>query len=287
MRQAIESLQASDAGQDQHIETELAQVWVRGDPVRIEQIVNNLVGNALKFTPPGGIIRVSVREQDGRALVTVSDQGCGMDPELLAEVFEPFVQGPPPADRASTGLGIGLALVRQLVALHGGEIHAESAGRDAAAGSTFTFWLPVLNERPQEEPAALPAVKQNLRIVYVEDNEDARVTMAELLRSMGLDVTEVARGEDTLQAVLATMPDAVVLDIGLPDMSGLEVARRLRRDTRVGGTPLIALTGHGTQTDAAAARAAGFDTHLVKPTDARSLAAAIEELAAVRHTSED
>jgi signal transduction histidine kinase/ActR/RegA family two-component response regulator len=278
VRHAIESLQATGVASGHPIEADLAEVWVFGDPVRIEQIVNNLVGNALKFSRPGGPIRVTVAESAGRAVMTVADEGCGMDPALLAEVFEPFVQGPPPENRAATGLGIGLALVRQLVLLHGGDIGAQSEGRAAATGSKFTLWLPVLRDCIEQSAPVANPVKDNLRIVYVEDNDDARTTMAEILRSLGLDVTEVASGEDTLDAVLATSPDAVVLDVGLPGISGLEVARRLRRDARLAGIPLIALTGHGTETDAAAARAAGFDRHLVKPTEARALAAAIEEL---------
>jgi signal transduction histidine kinase len=155
VRSALDALAASAPAEHHRIERELAPVWIQGDAVRIEQIVNNLVGNALKYSPDGGVIQVNVAAQDGQAVLSVTDDGCGMDAELLASVFEPFVQGPAPANRASSGLGIGLALVKQLVELHGGHISARSPGRDKGAGSTFSIRFPAIEaQAAQEQPAA-------------------------------------------------------------------------------------------------------------------------------------
>jgi signal transduction histidine kinase len=155
VRSALDALAASAPAEHHRIERALAPVWIQGDAVRIEQIVNNLVGNALKYSPDGGVIQVSLAAQDGQAVLSVADDGCGMDAELLASVFEPFVQGPAPANRASSGLGIGLALVKQLVELHGGHISAHSPGHGKGSGSTFTIRFPAIDAQvAREQPVA-------------------------------------------------------------------------------------------------------------------------------------
>jgi signal transduction histidine kinase/ActR/RegA family two-component response regulator len=270
----VESLRASEKGLGYRIGARVEPVWVHGDAVRIEQILNNLITNALKFSPPGGHIGVDVRRESGRAVVTVRDEGAGIAADLLHRVFEPFVQGPPPSNRAQSGLGIGLALVRQLVRLHGGEVQAASDG--PGRGAVFSFWLPALASPPA--PAATEAAPQRTgrRLVYVEDNDDARMTMAELLRAFGYEVFEVAQGKLVQAAVVEHQPDAVVMDIGLPDMNGYEVARRLRGESATRHVPLIALTGYGQLRDKEQAALAGFDAHLIKPVAPRDLTAAIE-----------
>ena len=274
MNSCVDALRTTDRAASYRIAVQSHPVWISGDSSRIEQILNNLLTNALKFSPQGSEIRISVHEKAGRALVSVHDSGAGLTPELLERVFEPFVQGPPPVNRAQSGLGIGLALVRQLVALHGGEVQAFSAGLDQ--GSTFSFWLPSI------AAVQVTTVKQGTvspgkrRIVYVEDNADARATMAELLRLFGYEVTEVADGASALPAVLAVQPDLVIMDIGLPDMDGYEVARGLRADPGSSAVPMIALTGYGQLRDKEAAAMAGFDAHLVKPVNPDDLVATIE-----------
>ena len=270
----VESLRASDKGMGYRIDARVEPVWVDGDPVRIEQIFNNLIANALKFSPPGGQILVSAHPENGRAVVTVSDQGDGIAADLLDRVFEPFVQGPAPSKRAQSGLGIGLALVRQLVGLHGGQVQAQSDG--PGRGAVFRFWLPAV--APPAVPAAAPAAphRGGHRLVYVEDNGDARMTMAELLRALGYEVFDLAEGRRVHAAVLEHQPDAVVMDIGLPDMNGYEVARTLREDSATRHVPLIALTGYGQLRDKEQAALAGFDAHLIKPVAPGDLTTAIE-----------
>lgn len=279
----VEALRTTDRAQGYFIVLHSTPVWVNADRARIEQIVNNLLTNALKFSPADSKIEVFVAADAGTAVVTVRDPGVGMRSDLLQRVFEPFFQGPAPANRLQSGMGIGLALVRQLVALHGGQVQAFSGG--LGQGSTFSFSLPAIAAAPaqptlqavQTDPlkqaARLPAIR---KIVYVEDNADARATLAELLRMFDYHVTEVSDGASTLPAVRAVQPDLVLMDIGLPDMDGYEVARGLRADPLTCTVPLIALTGYGQLRDKEAAALSGFDAHLVKPVDPDELVATIE-----------
>ncbi len=273
----VEALRTTDRAQGHVIAIDSTPVWVNADRARIEQIVNNLITNALKFSPPASKIEVFVAAEAGTAVVTVRDPGAGMTPDLLQRVFEPFVQGPAPANRLQSGMGIGLALVRQLVSLHGGQVQATSAG--PGQGSTFSFCLPAIAAAPAaqaEQLKPVPPVPARRRIVYVEDNADARATLGELLRLFDYQVTEVTDGAGTLPAVRAVQPDLVLMDIGLPDMDGYEVARGLRADPLTCKVPLIALTGYGQSRDKETAALAGFDAHLVKPVDPDELVATIE-----------
>ncbi|MBC7377776.1 MAG: response regulator [Burkholderiaceae bacterium] len=279
VRSCVEALRNTDRAAGYSIAVQAGDVWVSGDGVRLEQILNNLLTNALKFSPPGSEIRVVVRhevapEGPGRAVITVTDPGSGIAAELLESVFEPFVQGPPPANRMQSGMGIGLALVRQLVELHGGQVHARSMG--PGTGSTFEFWLPAAQAMQAAPDATGYQAQPGRKIVYVEDNNDARATMGELLRAFGYDVVEVDNGKGVLDAVAAARPDAVLMDIGLPDMDGYEVARGLRADPRCRLVPLIALTGYGQLRDKEAAAQAGFNAHLIKPVDIQLMIRTIE-----------
>ncbi len=279
----VEALRTTDRAQGYVIDLHSTPVWVNADRARIEQIVNNLLTNALKFSPAGSKVEVRVAVDAGTATVTVCDPGVGMSPDLLPQVFEPFFQGPAPVNRLQSGMGIGLALVRQLVTLHGGQVQASSDG--VGLGSTFSFSLPAVEAAPAQQtvqPAQTDLPKRVSpspiirKIVYVEDNADARATLAELLRMFDYEVTEVTDGASTLPAVRAVQPDLVLMDIGLPDMDGYEVARGLRADPLTCNVPLIALTGYGQMRDKETAALAGFDAHLVKPVDPDELVATIE-----------
>jgi signal transduction histidine kinase/ActR/RegA family two-component response regulator len=251
------------------VELPPSPVFVEADPTRIEQVVANLVGNAVKHTPAAGHIRVSVDVREGRARVRVADDGAGIEPELLPRVFEPFVQGDTSIGRARGGLGIGLTLVRDLVALHGGTVGVQSDG--PGRGSEFAFELPsvrgepVVPERAPQPEAAAPSAAR--KVLVVEDNPDVAETLAEFLRTLGHEVRVAPDGPAALGAVDEGAPDVVLLDIGLPGIDGYEVARRLRASAGGDRLFLVGLTGYGQAEDRARSSAAGFDLHLTKPID--------------------
>ena len=280
VQNCVEALRASEANGESRIVILAQPVWISGDAVRIEQILNNLLGNALKFSPPDSAIELRIEEAAGRAEFSIRDFGHGMTPELLAGVFEPFVQGPAPVNRLLSGLGIGLALVRQLVLLHHGEVTATSPG--PGKGSTFSFWIPSISRPLAQAPSALDMGLSDRKIVYVEDNEDARAVMAEVLASYGFDVIEAADGKTALALVVQTQPDVVLMDVGLPDMNGHEVAKRLKENPASQAIPLIALTGYGQTSDRELATRAGFSAHLVKPVDLDDILRTIDEVLAIK-----
>ena len=276
----VDGLKAAHRVEGHTIKVTAEPVWVNADPVRIEQIFINLIGNALKFSKPGTTIMVGLHPVGGQAVMAVQDQGAGMGPELMAQVFEPFVQGPPPANVSQSGMGIGLALVRQLVELHGGTVAVASAGADQ--GSTFTCHFPTVAAPASQsgsEFAHLMAV-QPRSLLYVEDNHDARTVMAEMLRLSGYEVVEAADGAEALAAVALQRPDAIVLDIGLPDMNGYEVARQIRVLPNLHGVPIIALSGYAQSRDKDAAAQVRFSAHLVKPVDPEELMRTVEAVLA-------
>src|SRR5256885_273709 len=243
-------------------------VWVSADPTRLEQILTNLMANAVKYTQPGGEIAVTVgREREG-AVVRVRDSGAGIRPELLPRVFDLFVQGDRSLDRSGGGLGIGLTLVRHLVQLHGGTVEAGSEG--PGRGRTVTPRPPVLSVAPAPADAAsAPIAGPARRVLVVEDNDDARETLRNLLHLFGHEVHEARDGDTGVEEARRLTPDVALIDIGLPGIDGYEVARRIRAD--VPGARLVAVTGYGQPEDLERARAAGFDAHLVKPLDPRHL----------------
>jgi signal transduction histidine kinase/CheY-like chemotaxis protein len=262
------------AGQ-RRLAQQLESVWIDADPTRIEQILGNLLGNALKFTPEGGTITVSVAKEGDEAVLRVADTGVGMPPELSARVFEPFVQGERPLDRSYGGLGIGLTLVRRLAELHGGSASAASEG--PGRGSVFTVRLPAVRapastRRRVGTKATVPARD----VLVVEDNDDARETLKRMLELEGHRVRVAADGVAGLEAVRAAPPEIALIDIGLPKMDGYELARRIRSELGERQPYLVAVTGYGLPEDRKRTRDAGFDLHVVKPVDAALLADVLE-----------
>ena len=267
---ALGTLRASGRLSAHRIVEALEPAWVNADQTRIEQIVVNLVGNALKYTPPGGTIAVRVRREGADAVLRVADDGAGMPPGLLGRVFEPFVQGDRELDRAQGGLGIGLTLVRRLAELHGGSAGAESAGD--GKGSTLTVRLPAI-EAPAVAAAPAGAVAATSRdILLVEDNADGAESLRRLLELAGHRVRIARDGAAGLEALRERPPELALIDIGLPGLDGYEVARRARAARGDRRSPLlVALTGYGAPEDRRRALEAGFDEHLVKPLDAEKL----------------
>jgi two-component system, sensor histidine kinase len=250
-------------------------VTIHGDPVRLTQVFANLLTNAAKYTNAGGHIAISATVEGDHVLVSVRDDGIGIATDQLASVFEMFTQLDRSNRRAQGGLGIGLTLVRSLVEMHGGRVEARSQG--PGTGSEFVVQLPVVAERAQpvtESPA--PIRFPSRRILIVDDNHDAAETMGELLTRLGATVAVAHSGRAALAMADSFSPDAVLLDIGMPDMDGYEVARRLRADDRYRHLLLIAITGWGQDYDQQHTRAAGFDHHVVKPPDVDHLRRLLE-----------
>lgn len=268
--QSLATLASTGRAAQHQVDSQLREAWVRGDPVRLDQIVTNLLVNAVKYTPPGGKVLLRTRRIDGRCELVVSDDGVGMGPELLVQVFELFVQGARDIDRSQGGLGIGLALVRRLAQLHGGEARVHSEGENR--GCEFTVSFPAI-ERPARSAAPAPREGKMLprTVLVIEDNDDARETLQAMLELMGHRVESADDGPAGIDKALATIPDVAFVDIGLPSMDGFEVARRLRA---ADGSRmyLVALTGFGAREDRERALAAGFDAHMVKPVEANALA---------------
>jgi two-component system CheB/CheR fusion protein len=237
--------------------------WVEVDATRVAQVVGNLLGNAAKFTAPGGQAQVTVRREGGSVAVAVRDTGVGIAPEVQAHLFEPFAQAPQSIARTRGGLGLGLATVKALVELHGGAVALASAG--PGCGSEFTVRLP-LSAAPAERrgaPAAGEALRR--RVLVVDDNEDAACTLKEILELSGHDVRMARDGPGGVALAHAFAPEVVVCDIGLPGMDGYAVARALRADPITRGAYLVALTGYALPEDQRRAAEAGFDRHLSKP----------------------
>jgi signal transduction histidine kinase/FixJ family two-component response regulator len=255
-----------------------APAWIEGDTVRIEQIVSNIVGNAVKYTPTGGRIRISLSIEADEAVLRVQDDGFGISSELLPRIFDLFVQGERTLDRAQGGLGIGLTLVRRLVNLHNGTVSVSSEGPNR--GSVFTVRLPkaaaarnatVAGDSPRSSAA-------QRRVLIIEDNRDAREMFRMMLELDGHDVVEAEEGYSGLQMLKTETPDVAFIDVGLPGLDGYEIARRFRCE---GGSHdaagesrhvlLVALTGYGTPDALERSRRAGFHHHLIKPVNPEAL----------------
>ncbi|MCS0631918.1 response regulator [Telluria mixta] len=270
------------AGYD--IDAQLAPAWVDGDATRLEQIATNLIDNALKYTPAGGRIEITVVPIGEEIVLRVSDSGVGIAPDLLPHVFDVFVQGAISIDRSQGGLGIGLSLVRRLVELHGGTVSATSPGN--SSGSTFEIRLPRTDAAlAGDAPAsALPQEAGKPKVLLIEDNDDGREMMATMLASFGYPVLQAGDGLEGVRVACAETPDVALVDIGLPGIDGYEVARRLRQDPAARAIRLIAVTGYGLEEDQRRVMEAGFDLHLVKPVDLNAL---LEQLAAAAPASDD
>lgn len=251
-----------------------APAYVNGDQARLIQVVVNLLANAAKYTPAGGYIDLTLQVSAGRVTIRVTDDGGGIDPLLLPHVFDLFTQGKRTPDRAQGGLGLGLALVRSLIALHDGMVSVESAG--PGCGSTFTVELPLLDAGPGQLPPnadgrkAVPLEKA-LRVMLVDDNVDAGSSLAALLEATGHSVETLTDPGGVVAAAGVLRPDVFILDIGMPVMNGYELARQLRQTPHARYATYIALTGYGQQHDKEMAIAAGFDHHLVKPVNPAQL----------------
>jgi signal transduction histidine kinase/ActR/RegA family two-component response regulator len=261
----------SERRNDQQLEVQAQPVWIEGDLVRMEQIVNNIVGNAVKYTPSGGSIRVWVTDEDGEAVLRVEDNGYGISSDLLPRVFDLFVQGERTLDRAQGGLGIGLTLVRRLVQLHGGTVSASSEG--PGRGSIFTVRLPKINDPQHIETSPASEFRNpcKRRVLIIEDNRDAREMFRIMLELSGHEVMEAEEGVCGLELLKAARPDVAVIDVGLPGLNGYEIARRFRTEPDSARVMLVALTGYGTPEARERSRQAGFDHHLIKPVNAEAL----------------
>ena len=256
-------------------------VWIHGDPTRIEQVLTNLLTNAIKFTPEGGRVAVAARGDGKQAVVTVTDTGIGMPPALVPRVFDLFVQGDSTLDRARSGLGIGLALVRQIVAMHGGAVSAESAG--PGRGSVFTVRIPLSAQdvRPEEEPPVslpVPAATRRRHVLVVDDQRDVADSLAVLIEGLGHEVRAAYDATKGLALAHEAAVDVIIADIGMPGMSGYDLARSVRGDPALKHVRLIALTGYGRDEDHARVVAAGFDLHLTKPVADDALQTALNQL---------
>jgi CheY-like chemotaxis protein len=250
-------------------------VWAHADETRMDQVITNLLDNAVKHTPAGGRIDVALRADGPWAVLRIEDSGIGIPADRLTRIFEPFYQGEPSLDRTPGGLGLGLAVVRRLVAEHGGMVTAASEGH--GHGSTFTVRLPRVTPLPPPAiaSAARATTASSRRVVVVEDNTDSREMLDRLLRMEGHEVHSAEDGASALEVVARVVPDVVLIDIGLPGLDGYEVARRLR-DTPAGRSMLlVAMTGYGQPRDRLRALEAGFDDHLVKPIELGRLRALI------------
>jgi PAS domain S-box-containing protein len=251
---------------DRHrVSVTAAPVWVDADETRIEQVLSNLLSNALKYTPAGGAVTIRVGAEGDTALLQVEDTGVGMPPALVDRVFDLFVQGERTLERAQGGLGIGLTLVKMLVELHGGAVEAQSAGH--GRGAVFTVRLPRIS-RPSPGRAVAPrapAEGARHRILVIEDNADTREMLRVQLELAGHEVHEAAEGQTGVEAAATLVPDVALVDVGLPGMDGYDVARRIRAGRAGKSVRLVALTGYGQAEDRRRALEAGFDAHVTKP----------------------
>ena len=258
-------------GLDFTVELDPRPCYVYGDPARLQQIQVNLLHNAAKYTARGGHVVLRAWGEEGRqAVVRVRDDGAGISPTMLESVFDLFVQSSSTLDRADGGLGLGLTLVRSLVVMHGGTVTAHSEGQ--GKGSEFVVRLPLATPSqkvatPQAPPPKGPDKLRSAKVVIVEDNDDSRQMLCAFLGQAGFDCKSAGTGHEGLALIDETRPDVAILDVGLPEMDGLELARRVRSNPTHARVHLIALTGYGQPADRTAAREAGFDGHMVKPVD--------------------
>src|SRR5690606_35314282 len=247
-------------------------VLVDADPVRLAQVVTNLLNNSAKFTPPGGRIELRIFSEGDDAVVKVCDSGVGIAPVALPHLFDRQKRIDEPHEDA--GLGLGLSLVKRLVELHGGAVEAQSAG--SGCGATFVVRLPLVEAPIAASPAVPPAPGEatpaSRRILIVADNDDAAASLALLLSYAGHDVRDVRDAASALELARSFVPDVVLLDIGLPDMDGWELARLLRAERSVDEFKLVAISGYGQRADRRRSRDAGIDHHLTKPVDYAAIA---------------
>jgi CheY-like chemotaxis protein len=259
------------------IEVPDAPVWTQGDPTRLAQILGNVLNNAAKFTPAGGAVSVSLAIAQRRAVLEVTDTGVGIDAESLAQLFVPFVQADRSLDRSRQGLGLGLALVKTLVELHGGKVHACSAG--PGQGACLSITLPLVDCEPTESRPKPRVAASPRNVLIIEDDPDVAEWLAHALTFSGHRVTTAIDGTAGLDKARQLSPDVILCDLGLPGgLDGYAVARRLQQDATLAHCYRIALSGYTQPEDQARARAAGFEAHISKPPDLAALEAMLAAL---------
>jgi CheY-like chemotaxis protein/two-component sensor histidine kinase len=255
-------------------------VYLNADPARLTQIIGNLLHNAVKFTRPGGLIRLTVERANKQAVIRVQDDGIGIAEDQLPRIFEMFTQVDASLERAQSGLGIGLTLVKNLVEMHGGTVAAHSPG--TGKGSEFVVRLPAVSAalKPQLQAAADPAHKPAVprRILVVDDNPDLTDSLSTLLKLTGHEVHIAGDGMEAVTAAAALQPEVILLDIGLPKLNGYEAAQRIREKQNDHAPVLIAMTGWGQEADRQRSREAGFNAHMVKPLDFGALTKVLTDL---------
>jgi two-component system CheB/CheR fusion protein len=251
-------------------------LWVRGDPTRVAQAISNVLGNALKFTAPGGHVTLAARLAGDRVEITVSDDGAGIDAEYLPHLFEPFSQGPRQSDGTWGGVGLGLAMVKGLVELHQGNVAVTSDG--PGRGTRVTLLLPrgAASEITSARKSTLRMAKRRRRVLVIDDNADAADSLQAVLETVGHQVRVARDGRSGIALARSYRPEVILCDIGLPDLDGYAVARALRADATLGGTSLVALTGYGREQDIEKALKSGFDRHLTKPPELKHLLGLLE-----------
>jgi PAS domain S-box-containing protein len=247
------------------------------DPVRLEQVVVNLLTNAVRYTHAGGRIRLSADRADDQVVISVDDNGAGIAPEVLPHIFDLFTQGDRRLDRSEGGLGVGLTIVKRLVELHGGTVSVQSDG--PGRGSAFTIRLPASAEAPPAAtaPPAASVQSQRFRMLIVDDNRALAQGLSRLLKLLGHQVELAFDGPDAIEAARNSRPDVILLDIGLPNLDGYEVARRLRQDEELKDIVIIAISGYGHESDRQRSREAGINHHLTKPVDVKTIMELITE----------
>ena len=269
---ALAPLQAGAAASGHALALALDEAWAEVDPLRIEQAISQLVGNALKYTPAGTTVRIRLERDGGEAVLQVGDDGPGIAPDLLPRIFDLFAQGERRSDRRDGGLGLGLTVAKRLVELHGGTIGVDSG----ADGTCFEIRLrsvaaPATSQAPAWRPPVAPR-----RVLVIEDNADALAALHGLLSVDGHEVLSESDGGAGLAAVLTQRPDLVIVDIGLPTLDGLQIARHARASGYPGR--MVALTGYGREDDVRRSLKAGFDAHLVKPVHGEQLRRQLNEV---------
>jgi len=250
-------------------------LWVDADPERLNQVVSNLLSNAEKFTPAGGSVLVGIQPGALGARLSVRDTGTGIPPELIEQLFEPFAQAPQTLDRSRGGLGLGLAMVKGIIELHGGTVRITSQG--PGCGTEVVVSLPLVSAPAPKAPAAAAIPARRRRILVIEDNRDAAMSLADVLALSGHDVQISYDGPDGITQARSFRPEIVICDIGLPEMDGYAVARAFRADPALQHAYLIAISGYAQDADVQRALTAGFDRHLAKPPDLQSLYCLLNE----------
>jgi CheY-like chemotaxis protein len=278
VERSVEASSPRMAGREQHLQVELPRepVILNGDPVRLAQVLSNLINNASKFSGPHSQISLSATYADGEVKISVKDQGSGIDPAFLPHIFDLFAQADQSLDRSQGGLGIGLTLVKHLVELHGGRVSAQSNG--VGQGTEITVYLPARLTPASVTPPPAPPPQTTYargvvpaRILVVDDLAASAETLMTLLEMEGFEVRIANEGMAALKIAEDFRPDVVLLDIGLPGMNGFEVAHRLRTQPECREALLIALTGYGEAESRSRSAQAGFDFHMVKPADVKLL----------------